>query len=287
MYCKSLLFYILYKKLNLLGEDNDMKITALVENETKCELKSKHGLSLYIETVKHKILFDLGPDSTLFENAKVRGINLSDVDTVIISHGHMDHGGALKQFLKINKAAKIYIQKKAFEPHYSKLLFLKVNVGLNRKIKIHPQVILVEGDFKIDEELSLFTVNNISKCYSNANDVLYTKNLKDDFSHEQNLIIQDKKSVLIMGCGHAGIVNIMEKANMYHPDICVGGYHLFNPLTNKTVSIQLLNKIAEELHKYSKTKFYTCHCTGTVAFDFLSQQLSNLFYLSCGEVVDI
>ncbi|GAA0797951.1 hypothetical protein GCM10008910_21560 [Faecalicatena orotica] len=47
-----------------------MKITALVENESKCELKSKHGLSLYIETQKHKILFDIGPDRTLFENAK-------------------------------------------------------------------------------------------------------------------------------------------------------------------------------------------------------------------------
>lgn len=53
-----------------------MKITALVENHTYCEFKAKHGLSLYIETQKHKILFDLGSDNTLFENAKRRGINL-------------------------------------------------------------------------------------------------------------------------------------------------------------------------------------------------------------------
>lgn len=72
-----------------------MKITALVENETKGELKGKHGLALYIETTKHKILFDLGPDQTLFDHAKVRGMDLGLVDCAIISHGHFDHGGAL------------------------------------------------------------------------------------------------------------------------------------------------------------------------------------------------
>ena len=82
-----------------------MKITALVENTAKEKLKAKHGLSLYIETKKHKILFDLGPDDTLFENARVCGIDLSKVDIVIISHGHMDHGGALSKFLAINKEA--------------------------------------------------------------------------------------------------------------------------------------------------------------------------------------
>lgn len=264
-----------------------MKITALVENEAKCELKPKHGLSLYIETQKHKILFDLGPDNTLFENAKARDIDLSVVDTVIISHGHMDHGGALKQFLKINSTAKIYVQRTAFESHYSKFLFLKVNVGINKELENHPQVILIDGDYQIDNELRLFTVKNTKKCYSNANDSLYAKNLKDDFSHEQNLIIQEQQTALIMGCGHAGIVNIMKKAEPYHPMLCVGGYHLFNPLTKKTVSTELLNEIAKELKQYSQVKFYTCHCTGTVAFEFLSQQLSNLFYLSCGEIVKI
>lgn len=264
-----------------------MKITALVENKTKCELKSKHGLSLYIETQYHKILFDLGPDNTLFENAKKRGINLSVVDTVIISHGHMDHGGALKQLLQINSTTKIYVQRKAFESHYSKLLFLKVDVGLNKAFENHPQVILLDGDYQIDYELSLFTVNDISKCYSNANDTLYMKNLKDNFSHEQNLIIQEQKSALIMGCGHAGVVNVMKKAEQIRPALCVGGYHLFNPLTKKNVSTELLNEIAKELGQYSYTQFYTCHCTGTVAFNFLSQQLPNLFYLSCGDTIEI
>ena len=91
-----------------------MKIISLVENRTKSDCKAKHGLSLYIETKTHKILFDLGSDDTLFDNAVRRNIDLSKVDTVIISHGHFDHGGALKKFLEVNSFAKIYVQKGSF-----------------------------------------------------------------------------------------------------------------------------------------------------------------------------
>ena len=108
-----------------------MKITALVENQSDCELRAKHSLSLYIETKNHKILFDVGPDNTLFANSDILHIDLSKVDTVILSHGHIDHGGALEQFLKINHNAKVYAQKGVFEKHYSKLLFGKIDIGIN------------------------------------------------------------------------------------------------------------------------------------------------------------
>lgn len=264
-----------------------MKITALVENTTKSELKAKHGLALYIKTQKHKILFDLGPDGTLFKNAEKRGIDLSEIDTVIISHGHADHGGALGSFLAVNQTARIYIQRKAFEPHYNKLFFRKFSVGLDRSLETNPQVVLIDGDCKIDEELTLFTVNRTNKCYSTANDVLYDKKGRDDFSHEQNLIISENRVALIMGCGHTGVVNIMDKAKAYQPEFCVGGFHLFNPITKKTVSSALLDEIAQELLAYKQTQFYTCHCTGLKAYQYLAQPLQNLFYLSCGESIEI
>ena len=264
-----------------------MKIIALVENETRCELKAKHGLSLNIETIHHKILFDLGPDNTLFENAQKKGVDLTQVDTVIISHGHFDHGGALKQFLQVNTSAKIYVQSKAFQPHYSKFLFFKVNIGIDDKLKNHPQVILVDKDHIIDDELSLFTVSITDKCYSDANDSLYENGRKDDFSHEQNLVIKEKQTAVITGCGHAGIVNIMDKAKMYHPQLCIGGYHLFNPLKKKSAPDTLLNEIIKELKRYPETKFYTCHCTGEIAFQYLSQKMENMCYLTCGEVIEV
>lgn len=260
-----------------------MRITSLVENISNTDLKAKHGLSLYIETKQHKILFDLGPDHTLFDNAKKRNIDLSKIDTVIISHGHMDHGGALAQFLKVNSTAKIYIQKSAFYPHSNKVLFFKVPVGLEAGLQTKEQVILLDGDCVIDDELSLFTVSKTDRCHSQMNDVLYERDYKDTFSHEQNLIIAENKTALIMGCGHAGVVNIMDKASSYQPDLCVGGFHLFNPVSKKTVPAMLLDDIAAELQKYQNTEFYTCHCTGKKAFHYLSRKMKNLHYISCGE----
>ena len=70
-----------------------MKIVSLLENIKTPGVKAKHGLSLYIETENHKILFDCGPDNKFIQNAKVKNIDLTKVDIVIISHGHIDHGG--------------------------------------------------------------------------------------------------------------------------------------------------------------------------------------------------
>jgi len=204
-----------------------MRITPLVENTTQCELKPAAGLLFYIETQRHTLLFDVGPDKTLFENARRRHIDLAKVDTVILSHGHADHGGALRDFLKINPTAKVYVQRRAFEPHSCKVLFLKFPVGIDQALASHAQVRCLDGDFQIDEELRLFTVSQTDKCHSPMNDCLLDSHGRDAFVHEQNLIITEgTSSVLVMGCGHAGVVNILERAKPYAPQVCVGGFHL-------------------------------------------------------------
>ncbi|WP_167956153.1 MBL fold metallo-hydrolase [Anaerosporobacter faecicola] len=264
-----------------------MKITALVENQAKDDCKAKHGLSLYIETQKHKILFDLGPDSTLFTNAAKKNIDLTKVDTVIISHGHMDHGGALKKFLAINNHAKIYVQRRAFEAHSSKFLWIYANVGIDKAFLHHPQIVLLDGDQVIDEELQVFVVTEDRMCYSNANDSLYENRQKDHFLHEQNLVINEKVTAMFVGCGHTGIVNIMKKGIQYAPQVCIGGYHLYNPLTKKTVETKLLDEIASHLKQYDTVDFYTCHCTGKVAYTYLASKLTHMHYLSCGETITL
>lgn len=264
-----------------------MNITALVENTTETELKPIHGLSFYIETKLHKILFDLGPDHTLIENAEKKDIDLSKIDTVIISHGHYDHGGALKDFLAVNSCAEIYVQRDAFQPHYSRTGSTSIPIGIDDELKSNKQVVLLEGDFIIDDELSLFIADTRDQCYSPVNDVLYEGRRKDAFEHEQNLIVSENKTVLFMGCGHAGVVNIMKKAEKFQPDYCIGGFHLFNPVSEETVSGQLLNDIGASLQKYQNTEFYTCHCTGRKAFDYLSHRMNNLHYFSCGKMMEL
>ena len=79
-----------------------MKIVTLMEN-TRCreDLCCEHGLSLYMETGDHKILFDAGQSAAFGENAEILGVNLKDVDFAVLSHGHYDHGGGLGKFLQI------------------------------------------------------------------------------------------------------------------------------------------------------------------------------------------
>jgi len=198
----------------------------------------------------------------------------------------MDHGGALEPFLKLNHKAKVYAQKKAFEKHYSKSLFSRKDVGIAPDLQKHPQVVLLDGDYNITDDLLLFTTPDIDKLKSTANKVLYTDSGRDDFQHEQSLMILGDPNVLIMGCGHAGIVNILEKASAYKPQVCVGGYHLWNPLSKKTVGDSLLEGIAQELQKH-KIRYYTCHCTGQKAFGYLAQRVPGMNYLYCGETIDL
>lgn len=261
-----------------------MKIISLVENRTEQGMQTAHGLSLYVETEKHKLLFDVGPDHTIFENAEKKGIDLGLVDLVVISHGHWDHGGALGEFLEKNHKAQVLIQKKAFEKHYSKALTSLKFIGLDPHLADHPQVALLEGDYQIDEELELFCVADRSRFHSRANDVLYGEQGQDDFLHEQNLMIFGKKNVLLMGCGHTGVVNIMERARGYKPDVCIGGFHLCIPSTGETVSAQVLDGIAGELLNYG-ARYYTCHCTGEKAFGYLKEKME-IHYLSCGEELE-
>lgn len=267
-----------------------MKITALVENTSHGFLTPAHGLALYIETAKHKMLFDVGPEGELlFRNAEKMQIDLSAVDTVVISHGHYDHGGALGDFLRGNSQARVYLQEDAFLPHYRVIPGEEPKYnGIDGNLANHPRVTLLRGDYEIDEELMLFTISpEMQKCRSEANVVLYEQDAPDRFCHEQNLLIRGEHNVLIMGCGHAGIVNILEKAAPMHPQICIGGYHLKNPTTGRAVSMGQLSQIADFLKRYPEMRFYTCHCTGNVAYTYLAERMGNMAYFACGDRMEV
>jgi 7,8-dihydropterin-6-yl-methyl-4-(beta-D-ribofuranosyl)aminobenzene 5'-phosphate synthase len=91
-------------------------ISVLVENTSpRADLGCEHALSLYIATKEHRLLFDTGASGLFAQNAHKLGIDLADVDTVILSHGHYDHGGGFKTFLDINKKAALYLREGAFD----------------------------------------------------------------------------------------------------------------------------------------------------------------------------
>ena len=274
-----------------------MIIKCLVENTSKSkEYQSKHGLSIYIETEKHKILFDLGPNGLFLDNAKKLGIDIKDIDIVVISHGHADHGKGLKIFMENNSNAKIYLTKTAFDKHYVKVCGIPFSVGLDESLKDSNQIVLTDENCEIDDELILFSGIKNRRLFSTANKKLLAKYdgklMEDKFEHEHYLIVREKgKDILFTGCSHNGIVNIVEKYYEMNANTdlayVIGGFHLFNPTSKKYESDELIAGIAKELYAYD-SKYYTCHCTGTKAYQIMKKEMKDkLDYLSVGMTVEL
>jgi 7,8-dihydropterin-6-yl-methyl-4-(beta-D-ribofuranosyl)aminobenzene 5'-phosphate synthase len=273
-----------------------MMIKVLVENTTASkELKCIHGLSLYIETGKHKLLFDLGPGKLFLENAAKMDIKIEEIDTVVISHGHYDHGGALKAFLEKNHKAKIYIKESAFEQYYSSILGIKVYIGLDRELKSSDRFVYTKDDNIIDDELQLFSNIIEHKYLPKADKSLYKKVEKqytrDNFDHEQNLIITENNAkTLVAGCAHNGIYNIVQKAEQItgtQIDTVISGFHLFHLSIKDANNLNYLHELATVL-KAKPTKYYTCHCTGQKPYEVLHNEMGEqMNYISTGRKLEL
>ena len=275
-----------------------MRIVNLIENtEGNPDCVSAHGISFYVETKKHKLLLDLGPSEDTLRNAVALGIELSDVDTVILSHGHYDHSGGILPFTKINNQAVIYMQAAATDAYFAddgkdapeRYRY----IGIDPDIEKLPQVRFISGDTVIDDELELFTIQKRSHELPFTNKRLLVRKgdeyIRDDFRHEHYLVIrQDGKSVLMSGCAHNGILSIldayMEKYGKA-PDAVISGFHLMKKTPYREEEIREIEDIARELNKYP-TIFFTCHCTGTDAFDIMKTIMGEkLSYVHSGEEI--
>ena len=135
-----------------------MEITALLENTTKRDdMQTEHGLSLYIRTGTHRILFDSGQSDLFLKNAQTLGLDLSDVDIAVLSHGHYDHGGGMTHFLECNRTAKIYVNQNAFGGHYNGA---GRYIGLSEELRSSSRLILTGDEHSIAPGLPLHTCND-------------------------------------------------------------------------------------------------------------------------------
>lgn len=242
-----------------------MKITVLLEN-TACspEFVSAHGLSLLLETQEKKVLFDMGPDASFADNAEKLGVDLTQVDFAVLSHGHYDHGGGLQTFLEINDKAPVYINKNAFGLHYH---------GQEKYIGLDPNLIgskrfcYVDDVLALSDTMTLFSCNDKKLRFKinpygltmRKENVFYPEN----FIHEQYLLVQEgERRILISGCSHKGILNL---AAWFKPDVLVGGFHFM-----KETNPVFLQEAAKELLSYP-TVYYTGHCTGQEQYQTLKQ----------------
>lgn len=227
-----------------------MKICSLIENTSAVDtMHVEHGLSLYIETANHNILFDAGQSGIFVENAAKMGIDLRAVDFVVLSHGHYDHGGGLKRFLEINDTAPIYLSRHAFTPLYN----ADGNyIGLDPTLFESDRLIFTEDMATLDDGLFLYSCNEKNPLFPADNfGLTMTENTQqkpDDFRHEQYLLIEENgKKVLISGCSHKGILNI---ETWFQPDILIGGFHFMKLDPTMIDDAKRLHSAAEALLQY-------------------------------------
>ena len=273
-----------------------VKVVTLLENTKETsELKCKHGLSLYIETEKHKILFDTGPNALFLKNAETLGVDVADIDIAIISHGHIDHCGGLKYFLEKNRKAKIYIRPEATEKHYVKVLGIPFYVGLGNAFFSFKRFVFTKAAHVIDDEIMLFSNVTGQFLLPKSDDNLFVKRhgkmIPDDFCHEQNLVITSGESrILVCGCAHAGIVNIVRRAKSLigsEPTAVIGGMHLYEPTKKRYESNEYIAEISAALAE-GKSSYHTCHCTGEKAYEKMKFCLGErLTYLRTGSEIRV
>lgn len=255
----------------------------------------EHGLSLYVELDNgQKLLFDMGQSGLFADNAQTLGLSIAAVDLAVVSHGHYDHGGGLARFLALNRTAKVYLHRDAFLPHYSMKETGLRFIGIDGKLQSHSQLCLCDDCTSVGEGMTLFAAVKGQCCNPVGNRLLYgpDKSENDDFGHEQSLIIEENgKTVLLAGCAHRGIVNIMRRATEvigHAPTHVLAGMHLVKSGLAEPEERAFVSDLSRHLMAYGGCRFYTMHCTGTEQYDKLKSMMGEqIEYLSCGDSVTI
>lgn len=277
-----------------------MRVTVLVENATPSgRFAARHGLSLYLESEGARILFDVGPDESFLTNALEIGVDVRAAHAVVISHGHSDHGGGLRAYLDATSGlaapAPIYVNKRAFELHVAGTPERHRDIGLDPTLAHDPRVLKIGDQVRLGDNLLLFSAVPIVHPVVESNRVLLEQVeggfAPDAFAHEQSLIVTERdRHILVSGCSHCGILNIMDKAEELAGapmDVVVAGFHLMDPGSGKVEEPGFTRDLACELAARS-ARYYTFHCTGLDAFGLLRDELGGrISYLCSGAQVEV
>lgn len=253
-----------------------MKLTVLIDNNTLIDkyFIAEPGVSYFIEVEGKKILFDVGYSDAFITNAQKLTIDLLDMDFVVLSHGHLDHTWGLMPLVRVyteRMMEGLKVKKPTLVTH--PLTFL------SRKIDNLPEIGSLMSEDKLSGyfhlELSREPVNlterliflgEIERVHDFESKNPIGKILKDgveedDFLFDDSALAYKSPNglIIITGCSHAGICNIVEYAKKVCGDErvvdVIGGFHLLDPSTEQ------IQKTVEYFKSLHTDSIHACHCT--------------------------
>ncbi|PTN09209.1 MBL fold metallo-hydrolase [Mangrovibacterium marinum] len=251
-----------------------MKITILTENIAGGYCCAEHGLSYLIEHDEKNILLDAGHSDVFLKNANHLGINLIDqVDQIVLSHGHWDHGDGLR-----------YIQNKPLLTHPKSFMkrFRKrdqTNLGLSLSpLEIEEQFDLQLSSAPVQISEHIFFLGEIPRTnsFEAQTTAFVDENGNDDFVPDDSALafVENEALIIVTGCSHSGICNICEYAKkitgLSHIKAVIGGFHLKqnNLQTKETINYFMREKVETLLPS---------HCTDLPALAAFQNPFSNRF----------
>ncbi len=266
-------------------------VTILTDNTVpeRSEATGEHGFAAFLETGEGNFLFDTGKGKTVVRNAAVCKKDLISINKIVLSHAHGDHTGGLPEVLQILPAqidvfahpdifADRFRQKKD-ERIYGGIPFVKGHLermgarfNFNRSYKEIENGIFLTGEVPRE---TAFEGGDMGDRYLNREGKIERDIILDD----QSLVIHVEKGILIvLGCAHAGIVNVLnhaiKKSGVEEIYGIIGGTHI--GLSGDEQRDQTI----EALKDYKIEHFIPAHCTGTEAMSRMRQAFGNNFQFS-------
>jgi 7,8-dihydropterin-6-yl-methyl-4-(beta-D-ribofuranosyl)aminobenzene 5'-phosphate synthase len=266
-----------------------IKITTLAENTAEMGYLAEWGLSMLVEADGVKVLFDTGMGIAAVHNAQLFGIDLGTVDKIVISHGHRDHTGGLREVLtRMKKEVEViahpdiwalkYTRWRKRSEHYSGMPFRRELLeNLGARFNMTKKSVRITDRFMTTGEIPMLS------AYEEIDSGLFDKKtgemLPDELKDDLALVIDAEYGlVVILGCAHHGIINTLKQAQKVAGKkliyAAIGGTHLLNATKDRW------QKTAADLKEMGVQYLGVSHCTGFEAAAYLAQEFGERFFMN-------
>lgn len=256
------------------------RITVIVDNITNMGIPGEWGLSILVEYADQKILVDTGASDLFLKNMEKLGIDVEDIDYAMLSHAHYDHANGMPAFFEHNTKAKFYLRDGTAEDCYAKKFFFRKYIGIPKNVlgDYSDRIEMVSGDYKIVDGVYLIPHKTKGLSAIGKREMMYRRTgdglLPDDFSHEQSLVFETAKGlVIINSCSHGGAANIINEVQKTFPEKhvygLIGGFHLFNKSSGE------IRELAKKIKNTGIEYVCTGHCTKNRAYHILEEELGD------------